>query len=89
MVSRDISKAFDSVSRGLKALVFGRLGLPGEFCDLFASMDDGNRCVVVTAHGTSEDVLGEESVFEAARDMHRAVLHRPMSAGRVFTRFCL
>ena len=66
-VSQDISKAFDSVSRGMKALAFGRLGLPDEFCDMFALMDVCNRTVVVTAYGTSEEVLGEEGVFECAR----------------------
>ena len=63
-VSQDISKAFDSVSRGLKALALGRLGLPQDFCDLFASMDEDNRTVVITAYGTSEEVLGEEGVSE-------------------------
>ena len=65
--SQDISKAFDSVSRGLKALAFGRLGVPEEFCDMFAAMDIDNRTVVLTAYGTSETVLGEEGVFECAR----------------------
>ena len=30
-------------------------------------MDEDNKTVVVTAYGTSEDVLGKEGVFEAAR----------------------
>jgi hypothetical protein len=65
--SQDISKAFDSVSRGLKALAFGRLGVPEEFCDMFATMDVDNRTVVLTAYGTSETILGEDGVFECAR----------------------
>jgi hypothetical protein len=67
-ISQDISKAFDSVSRGLKELAFGRLGLPEEFCELFASMDTNNKTVVLTAYGTSEQVLGQEKgVFECKR----------------------
>ena len=58
VILQDISKAFDSVSRGLKALAFGRLGLPDATCNMFATMDEGNQKIVPTAYGASEEVLG-------------------------------
>ena len=66
-ISQDISKAFDSVSRSFKSLALGRLGVPDEFCEMFASMDEGNQTVVLTAYGTSAEVLGDIGTFECLR----------------------
>ena len=75
-ISQDISKAFDSVSRGLKALAFGRLGLPDEFYDMFATIDEGNQTIVLTAYGTSEEAIGiADGVFECQRGLLRAGMH--------------
>ena len=58
----------NSVSRGLKALAFGRLCLPDESCDMFAAMDEGNQTIVITAYGTSKEVLGTvDGAFECQR----------------------
>ena len=66
-VSQDIPKAFDSVARVFKSLCLKRLGVPDEFCDLFESMDTNNETVVLTAFGTSEEVLGRDGIFECKR----------------------
>ena len=55
--SQDISKAFDSAPRGLKAIAVGRSDLPDEFGDMFATMDEANQTIVHTPYGTSEEVL--------------------------------
>ncbi len=49
-------------------MAFSRLGLPDEFCELFSSMDEGNKTVVLTAYGTSSDILGDtDGTFECLR----------------------
>ncbi|EGB02812.1 hypothetical protein AURANDRAFT_68543, partial [Aureococcus anophagefferens] len=65
---QDISKAFDSVARRAgKELSLRRLAVPESVIDLFGQMDEGNRAVVVTAFGRSDEVVGTEGVFEYHR----------------------
>ena len=73
-ISQDIINAFDSVPRDLKPLAFGRLGLPDEFCDVFATRGEGNQTIVLTAYGASDEVLGTANgVFECQRGFETRV----------------
>ena len=89
-LSQDISKAFDSVSRSFKTMAFSRLGLPDDFCELFASMDEGNKTVVLT--GTFECLrmvrhrkfLVKMKVHSSACEVtHKDALHLLLLGGRV------
>ena len=59
--SQDISKAYDTVSRHVgKEIAWRRLGVPERFIEMLLDMDRGNRTVVVTAFGCTDELLGEE-----------------------------
>ena len=67
--SKDISKAYDIVSRYLgKEISWRRLGVPEQFIEMLIDMDRGNRTVVLTAFGFTDVVLGnEDGAFEYMR----------------------
>jgi len=68
-VASDISRAFDSIPTFLgKEVALRRFGLPDDFLDHYLSMDRGNVAHVVTAYGTSSEILGpEEGTFPFVR----------------------
>ena len=77
--SQDISKAYDTVSRHVgKEIAWRRLGVPERFIEMLLDMDRGNRTVVVTAFGCTDELLGEEKgTFEYMRGFCQGASESP------------
>ena len=79
-MSQDISKAYGNVERHLALeMALRRLGVPEDIIDLFLDIHDGNSVEMLTAYGSSKQILGEvDGTFEALRGIAQGGSEGPL-----------
>uniref|UniRef100_A0A7S3JW59 Reverse transcriptase domain-containing protein n=2 Tax=Aureoumbra lagunensis TaxID=44058 RepID=A0A7S3JW59_9STRA len=76
----DVSKAFDSPALGIGVeSSLRRLGIDEAFIDYNLDLDIDNKVCVMTAYGTSEEILGsQDGVFSATRGVSQGMSESPL-----------